>query len=456
MKFSFRVTILGILLTLITITVVALGFNAYRNVWFAGNDLSSQILEQTSQRIDQQAHAVLSVATLQGRMNQLLLQSGQYPLNDFSRLAPYWLEVMHAYPRFTRLSLGIEATGEWYYVRHTPNDKLALGTLRRNPQTNKLELSSYWPENFPAKPFYFNQDKTDEDPRLRPWYRAAKAAGKQTWSPTYVFFGAEGIPDVPGVSCSTPVFGPDGSLVGALTSSFGLYEICDYLATLRIGHGGFAIMVEERADGTRQVIGHPRQDVILRTLSQPGKPQVSELVPTDELSDLRVRDFLKYLPPAGDGPSAADPIHRVHFIHDSIPYLGSYSPPERSGCAQLVDLRDLAGSRCPGARAGAQPGNLSDRPGSLRPGCARQPTRVEADLDKTRISGARDHRYRSVASAAPPGGPFNGAGGRSPGGGDPRKPRSACARSRNTSPPTWSAGCWPPAVKRSWAASAGP
>src|SRR5260370_41576335 len=101
MKFSFRVTILGILLTLITITVVALGFNAYRNVRFAAHDLSSQILEQTSQRIDQQAHGVLSVATFQGRMNQLLLQSGQYALNDFSRLAPYWLEVMHAYPRFT-------------------------------------------------------------------------------------------------------------------------------------------------------------------------------------------------------------------------------------------------------------------------------------------------------------------------------------------------------------------
>jgi len=325
MKFSFRVTILGILLTLITITVVALGVNSYRNVRFAGHDLSSQILEQTSERIDQQAHAVLSVATLQGRMNQLLLQSGQFPINDFSRLAPYWLEVMHAYPRFTRLSLGIEATGEWYYVRHTPNDKLALGTLRRNPQTNKLELSTYWPEDFPRKPFYFNQDKTDEDPRLRPWYRAAKAAGKQTWSPTYVFFGAEGFPDVPGVSCSTPVFGPDGRLLGALTSSFGLYEICDYLATLRIGQGGFAIIVEERADGSRQVIGHPQRDVILRSVSQPGKPPVSELVPTDELSDLRVRDFLEYLPPAGQGPSAGDPSQRVHFIHDGVHYLGSYS-----------------------------------------------------------------------------------------------------------------------------------
>src|SRR5262249_16381011 len=150
---------------------------------------------------------------------------------------------------FTRLSLGIEATGEWCYVRRTPEGNLVIGELRRNARTGKLELSDYRPEDYPRKPFYFNPDQSDEDPRQRPWYTAARKAGRQVWSESYVLFGARGIADVPGVSCATPVRGKDGALVGVLTSTFGLYEICDYLKELHIGQHGFAFVVENRADG---------------------------------------------------------------------------------------------------------------------------------------------------------------------------------------------------------------
>ncbi|HKM52885.1 MAG TPA: hypothetical protein VJY33_05690, partial [Isosphaeraceae bacterium] len=149
MKITFRATMLTVLLTLITLTVAGLGYSSYRNARFAAKDLSIQILQQTSRKIDQQLHTALIIANSQGELNRLLLESGQYQVKEFPRLARYWLEVMRSSPRFTRISLGMEATGDWYYVRRVPSGKLAIGTLLRNPQTDKLELNDYWPEDFP-------------------------------------------------------------------------------------------------------------------------------------------------------------------------------------------------------------------------------------------------------------------------------------------------------------------
>jgi len=323
MKFTLRVTLLTILLTLILLTVAALGSNAYRNARFTAEDLSQQILEQTSLRIDDQINDLLYTANKQGLLNQALLQSAQFDSRDFSRLAAYWLEVMKVHTRLTRLSLGLEATGEWFYVRRLLNGKLAVGELRRNPRTDKLELSDYWPEDYPRRRFAFEADKTNEDPRTRPWYVAARQAGKQAWSETYIFSGTEGIADVPGVSCATPLYAADGSLQGVLTSSFDLFQLCTYLKDLHVGEHGYAFVVEYRTDGSRRVIAHPQPDILLRAVPDQGKDRRRELVPSEELSDLLVGTFLDQLPP-GLNPSALQGTTPLQFRHDGIPYLGSY------------------------------------------------------------------------------------------------------------------------------------
>src|SRR5947209_6721263 len=244
-KLTFRVTLLGVLLGLVFVTVVGLGVTSRNNAAFIAQDLSAQVLEQTSLRVDHQINDLLLTANEQSDLNRGLLDSGLYRTDDFPGLAPYWLQVMKAQPKLTRISLGLEASGEWSYVRRLPNGKLAVGELRRNTKSGKLELSDYWPEDYPRKPFYFNPDKDDEDPRRRPWYVAARRAGKQAWSETYVLFGTQGYADVPGVSCATPLY-RDGALVGAITATFDLYELSAYLKTLTVGKNGFAFVVEYR------------------------------------------------------------------------------------------------------------------------------------------------------------------------------------------------------------------
>jgi adenylate cyclase len=323
MKLTLRFTLTAILLALTLFTVASLAYVSYRNARFTADDLSAQILDQNSQRIDSRVNSLLLTANAQGDLNRRLLESGQFDARDFRKLARYWLDVMAAHPRLTRLSLGLEDSGEWSYVRRRPDGRLAVGELRRNPATDKLELSDYWPEDYPRRPFRFDPDRTDEDPRRRPWYVAAREAGRQKWSETYVLFGTEGVADVPGVSCATPVHAPDGSLRGVVTSSFDLAELCGFLRDLAVGKSGYAFVVEFRADGTRRVIAHPDPAILLRPVPNAGEEGVRELTPPDELADQRVAAFLGRLP-AGLRPAEAEGATHLTFEYRGVHYLGSY------------------------------------------------------------------------------------------------------------------------------------
>src|SRR4051794_3645428 len=130
MKFTLRATLTTILLTLVALTVSALGYSSYRNARFTAEDLSDQILDQTSMLIDSQINDLLHSANEQGRMNLRMIGAGHFTVDDFPLLARYWLEAMLVHSRITRLSFGLEATGEWFYV-HRDEGKLVIGEIRR-------------------------------------------------------------------------------------------------------------------------------------------------------------------------------------------------------------------------------------------------------------------------------------------------------------------------------------
>ena len=106
MKFSLRVTLLSIMLLLVSFTVAGLGVNSYWNASSAADDLSKQVLEETSLRIDGQINDLLLTANRQGELMRRLFDTGQFSSDDFGTLARYWLQQMKVHPRLTRLSLG--------------------------------------------------------------------------------------------------------------------------------------------------------------------------------------------------------------------------------------------------------------------------------------------------------------------------------------------------------------
>jgi adenylate cyclase len=347
MRFTLRATVLSILLTLLLGSMAALGYSSYRNARFTADDLTTQILEQTALRVDQRINGLLLTANSQGAWNRRLLESGLYPADDFARLSSFWLEVMDEHKNLSRLSFGVEETGEWFYVRRPSKGRLVLGELRLNSATGKLDLRNYWPGDYPGKPFYTKAGLDADDPRPRPWYTAAKAAGRPTWSETYVLFGVEGKAVSPGVTCATPVRRKDGSLWGVLDASYDLAGLCRFLRNTPVGRDGYAFVVEFRADGEHRVIAHPDLDQLLRVVSRKGKEPTSELVPIEALADGRARAFLEQLP-AETTPHGMEGTGRLHFTHEGVAYLGSFhclstqETPDWLVCVVLPESEVLA------------------------------------------------------------------------------------------------------------------
>ncbi len=80
------------------------------------------------------------------------------------------------------------------------------------------------------------------DPRSRPWYIGAKAAGKTFWTEPYIFFenGKTGIT----VSC--PVYNRDRSIRGIISADITLDGLSEFIKKADIRDNGLAFMVDEK------------------------------------------------------------------------------------------------------------------------------------------------------------------------------------------------------------------
>ena len=325
MKLTLRVTLTTTLVTLILVTVVALGYNAHRNYRFTASDLSSQILDRDATLVESRVNTLLDIGNRQGNLNADLLHEKQFDSQTFQRLARYWISVLKAYPRLSRLTIALSDSGEWSFVRRLKNGRVAIGELRRTAPNGGLELRDYWPEDYPDKPFNRIAEANDLDPRRQDWFKNAVEQRRQIWSKVYLLDDVEGFDHVPGLSCTTPVFGDDGKIRGVLTNSFDVLVLCDYLKTLKIGKNGLAFVAEVRDDGKLQVIAHPDHEILIRQAGSDGRDLVKELVPTDQLVDRRVPAFLaevlKTFDPAGPVQTV-----QIRVVHKGVPYLGVYRP----------------------------------------------------------------------------------------------------------------------------------
>jgi adenylate cyclase len=322
MKFRFRVTLLTILLGLLGITIFIVGLSSYFSARAVVHDLSAQILEQTSQRIDRRVEHLLDMAADEGSLSHDLIKIGQLQASDAAGLAAYWLEVMEVHPQLSNIYITLDATGDMLIVMRLADRRLALQELRRNSGTGKLELRNYWPGDYPHRPYLVDLDKDDLDQRSWPWYVEARKAGpgSSIWSEAYVFFNDVGVMDIPGVTYATGVYGADGTLVGVIGVDYDFYELSSFLKRLQVSTNGFAFLVERRRDGRLQVIGHPNADLLLRAGAD---NQRQELVPAEEVADPRVRAFMAQVPATLDVESLTG-LEPVRFREAGVVYMGGY------------------------------------------------------------------------------------------------------------------------------------
>ena len=317
-RFTFRVTLTTIFLSLLALSSLAIGFTSFLFGRQNASDLSAQIIEQTSNRIDLRIRALLDVARSQSQINKKLVNTGQLrasdtnqnePLTseDFPAISDYFLEVMKVHKELAYLSLAIEATGE-YCMLEQKHDSITSRRYIRNAD-NQIEIHDYeYSDNGEIK--YEISKYNNYDPRKRPWYVAAKRAGRQTWPDSFVFWGTDAASTTPGKTCATPIYS-NGELEYVLTADFELRDLSKFLKNqIRVGHSGKGrpFIIERRSDDTMRVVAHPQAELLTELIKPverdeetvttvvPGQEMQPTLVPIERFPDPVVQAFIQRLP----------------------------------------------------------------------------------------------------------------------------------------------------------------
>ena len=142
------------------------------------------------------------------------------------------------------------------------------------------------------------------DPRSRPWYVGARAAGQTFWTEPYVFFEN----GKPGITVSCPVYNPDKSIKGVMAADITLDGLSEFIRKEDASPNGITFMVDEKN--------------LLLAYSEPSRMMTSEngiirRLSPEELKVPQITEAIKNYKDSGN---------RLHLYHvGNVSYLAYFA-----------------------------------------------------------------------------------------------------------------------------------
>lgn len=226
------------------------GYLSFRNSQRAIADLASQLRQELTNRIQQQMRTYVDLPQRVIHLNGSALQHGLINLETGQGSALIWQQVVQ-FPNLSNVYCGGEAGGEFMGVaRFQDNEPLVLSLI--NPAINYRR--HYYALNAQGEPTQLLRTR-QFDPRARPWYKAAKAAGRAIWSDTYIDFNT----NLPTITAALPVYSLAGNqLLGVCAIDLFLHkEVSNFLTQLRISPSGQAFVIERSGLLVSSSLGEP-------------------------------------------------------------------------------------------------------------------------------------------------------------------------------------------------------
>ncbi|MGB3534971.1 MAG: SpoIIE family protein phosphatase [Microcoleaceae cyanobacterium] len=221
------------------------GWLSFRNGSVAVNQLIAQLSEEVSDRIEERFESFADVAHLFLQMNVAAVESGNLDVNDFNQLQSYFWHQTQISDRVTTLYYGDRA-GNFLYIK---NEDPALFHVRDQFTGFQREIYQLDEEGNVVE-----LQKIDEyDPRERPWYQAAVAAGQPTWSNVYLFAASP----VLGITPSVPIYDTTNQLQGVMGIDLTLEQLSQFLQSIKISPSGLAFIIDRQGEIVASSINEP-------------------------------------------------------------------------------------------------------------------------------------------------------------------------------------------------------
>ena len=216
-------------------TVGLVGYLSFKNGQKAVNEIADRLMAEVGSRVEQNLGTYLTVPHQVNQINATAIELGTLNLQDIPILQRHFWRELQIFDTLTFTGLGLEQRDNLGAER-LDNGSL---TLRVSTAASNYDFRTYSTKKSGEIDQLLN-NKTNFDPRTRPWYKAAVAAGKPTWSQIY--------PNTAGITAylgaSMPFYNRQGKLQGVLLTNINLSTIGKFLESLKIGETGQVFIVE--------------------------------------------------------------------------------------------------------------------------------------------------------------------------------------------------------------------
>ena len=237
-KIPLRTTLVVPFVLQIAIAVGLVSYISFKNSQQAIEDLASQLSNKVTGQINQHLENYLEKPHLLQGVIASAFRNGNLKPNNFAALERQFWSDIRLSDSVDYIFLGKE-NGEFLGVQRYLDGQIVVKFRTNETAPNRLvyELPSYGDRH------KLLQSK-EYDPRNRPWYNITVEVGTQTWSPIFTSANL----GVLQISPTTPIYDPQGELIGVLASNLLLAQINEFLNDLDISPSGEAFILERSGD----------------------------------------------------------------------------------------------------------------------------------------------------------------------------------------------------------------
>jgi diguanylate cyclase (GGDEF)-like protein len=219
--------IIPLLILIVTLAAVIIGVSYY-NGQRAVNNIGTQLHQEISARIEQHIYHFLKAPHFINQLNTKL------DIEDFEHLARQFLHQV-TISKVPYVFYGNEQ-GHFIGVQRRPNQ-----TVLKIRDAKTAPLRYIYEINDRGQIIQQDEEQTSEyDPRIRPWYQKAKQVADATWSDIYISAHRQ----VLQITSVMPIYDEIGKLQGVLGANFILSEISNFLKKMKIAQTGQAFIMD--------------------------------------------------------------------------------------------------------------------------------------------------------------------------------------------------------------------